>query len=312
MTTRLSQAYGAVAALRRRFYERGLFAQVHMPVPVVSIGALRWGGSGKTPVAAHVAAFLHRRGRRVAIVHSGYGGKAGGASRVRCADRGDLFGDEAVLHASWLPEAIVIRAPDKVLGARLAVSAGAEVIVLDDAFSHLRLHRDLDILLVDASPPWPLPRGPGRKAPEAASHADVRWHHGRDGVISRGTEASIVSRNMPISLISSRGIPVAPAQSITGDRVFLLAAIARPEAFVHLVESLGARVVGTRFLRDHRPLRAKDLRIAFGSSARWVLTTEKDWARQGDALGGVHVLRCAVKVEVGQDVLRDRLESLFP
>jgi tetraacyldisaccharide 4'-kinase len=303
----LARTYAGIASLRRLGYERGLWRRARLPVPVISIGALRLGGSGKTPVAGYVAALLTRRGRSVGVVHRGYGATSHEVTRVGPEDSGLLVGDEAVLHARWSPEAIVVRGADKEQAARLAVAAGADVIVLDDGFQHLQLHRDLDIVLCDEEPVMPLPLGAGREGRSALASADLLWAHGRAGLPPRGA-FDVTSRARPSDLVSPSGQPIAPASSLAGARVFLLAAVARPKAFVRICLGLGATIVGTRFLRDHRPIGPVDLGRAARSGADLVVCTEKDLARQGQSLTGVVALRCEVRLEHGAVDLEQALD----
>ncbi len=150
--------YGAVAAARRRLYESGWLRSERVDVPVVSIGNLTWGGTGKTPVLAFLAARVEERGRRVGIVSRGYRRRSSGlvvvsdgSGAVASASAG---GDEPVLLARRFPRAVVVVAERRPDAAREAVRLGAEVLLLDDAFQHLAIARDADVVLVDAADPW--------------------------------------------------------------------------------------------------------------------------------------------------------------
>ena len=145
----LSLLYSATVRARRAAYDRGLAHSVRVGVPVISVGNLTVGGSGKTPVAGWVIDQLRRMGHTPALLHSGY------------AD------DEPQLHRMWRPNLQVIAGKDRVASARSAIAAGATVLVLDDGFQHLRLARDLDIVLIPADswsqPKRMLPAGPWRE-----------------------------------------------------------------------------------------------------------------------------------------------------
>ncbi|PID38626.1 MAG: tetraacyldisaccharide 4'-kinase [Proteobacteria bacterium] len=309
MLRTLARAYEGLVTLRRSGYERGLLRRVRLPVPVVSVGALSLGGSGKTPVASYLAAHLLDRGYRVGIVHRGYGATARAVMRVRSHDHGAIVGDEAVFHARRLPAAIVVRGADKERAARVAISEGAEVIVLDDGFQHLRLHRELDVVLADR-PPTASPLEIVREGRSALHRADLLWAHGRDGLLPQ-VACDVASRLSAVSLLRTTGEVCGAAASLAGARVFLLGAIARPRAFIQLVAALGAAIVGRRFRRDHRRLEREDLALARASRPDLILCTEKDLARQSDELEGVYGLGCEVRVERGAERLAMALEGLL-
>ncbi len=128
----LSWVFGAATGLRNVLFDHGVLDSQAVGVPVVSVGNLSVGGTGKTPVSAWVAAELQAAGARPAIVMRGYGD------------------DERYVHARINPAVPVVTNPDRVAGAREAVAAGATMIVLDDAFQHRRVQRDLDLVLVAA------------------------------------------------------------------------------------------------------------------------------------------------------------------
>ena len=143
-----SGLWHAGMAVRELCYARGWLAQHALPLPSVAIGNLSVGGSGKTPLAGWVASHYVSRGLRPGILLRGVGG------------------DEALVHREAVPEAIVVANPDRVAGAAMALAAGAEVLVLDDAFQRLDVLRDLNLCLVSAETsravPWRLPAGPWR------------------------------------------------------------------------------------------------------------------------------------------------------
>jgi tetraacyldisaccharide 4'-kinase len=153
-----SGLWHAGMAVRELCYARGWLAQHALPLPSVAIGNLSVGGSGKTPLAGWVASHYVSRGLRPGILLRGVGG------------------DEALVHREAVPEAIVVANPDRVAGAAMALAAGAEVLVLDDAFQRLDVLRDLNLCLVSAETsravPWRLPAGPWREGFGALARAD--------------------------------------------------------------------------------------------------------------------------------------------
>jgi len=151
--------YGMVMRARRKAYGRNWPARHRLPLPSVIVGNLQVGGAGKTPIAAWIAGWFAARGARPAILLRGYGG------------------DEGAVHREAVPSALVLEDPDRVRSARQAAAHGADVLVLDDAFQHLRVRPDRSLLLIAAEawvPPIRMfPAGPWREGLEAAREADV-------------------------------------------------------------------------------------------------------------------------------------------
>ncbi len=163
----LALLFRLLIAARAALYRAGFLATLHVDVPVIVVGNLTVGGTGKTPVAAWLARQLSARGRRVGVVLRGYGGSHRGAPRqVQADDDPAQVGDEAVLHAQGGVHVVVVGA-DRVAAARMAAALGAEVVVCDDGLQHTRLARDYEIAVVDGERGlgngWMLPAGPLRE-----------------------------------------------------------------------------------------------------------------------------------------------------
>lgn len=301
--------YGGAAAAHRAVYRHRLLCSERLRVPVISVGGLRVGGEGKTPIAGYLAAQLSATGRRVAIVCSGYRGRAGRrVVRVEPSSDPGWCGDEPVMLARRLPAVMVVRCSQKLRAAQRAVADGAEVVIVDDGFQHHRLHRDLDVLVEDGPAGWPLPAGPARELASAARHADLRWQHGRCGAeLDVAVGPDIVSVNVPVALVDAKGGRVGKVSRLRGAPVFVVAGIARPAALSQLLQRCGATVVGRVALRDHGLLRAGALRRAAASGARWIVCSEKDIVRWGSRAREMVALRCEVSVRRGQRSLRHRL-----
>ncbi|MEO1369871.1 MAG: tetraacyldisaccharide 4'-kinase, partial [Acidobacteriota bacterium] len=237
--------YSAGHRWRQRYWRSRASA---LPKPVVSIGNLSWGGTGKTPMTAAVAAFLRDGGRRVAILSRGYGSKGEG---VRIVSRGEgpllgprMAGDEPVLLAGLLPGVSVVVCPDRALAGRHALERLDEppdVFLLDDGFSHLRLARDVDILLFPAGDPFSggrLPPGGRLREPlEASARADAAVLTGHRGEASAGEALAralrphgFSGRGFVASVENRSARPYRPATpSIDpGARGVVVAALARP------------------------------------------------------------------------------------
>ena len=157
----IALAYGGAMRVRAAAYRHGWLASARLPLPSVAVGNLSIGGAGKTPLAAWIAARFAARGIRPGILLRGYGA------------------DEPLVLARLVPGAIVVTDPDRMAGAARARGAGAEVLVLDDAYQHLRVARDLNIAVVSAesaeAAPWTLPAAAGDAGPV---EAEVRKHFG--------------------------------------------------------------------------------------------------------------------------------------
>jgi tetraacyldisaccharide 4'-kinase len=265
---------------------------------VVSVGNLHWGGSGKTPLVAAVAAHLRDRGLAVCILSRGYASQGRGV-RVVSAGGGPLLGplvagDEPVLLAGELPGVAVVVGPDRHqagVQALRRLDPAPGLFLLDDGFSHLRLHRDLDLVAFPAADPFGggrlFPSGRLREPLASASRAHAAILTGVSETDRHGAELAealrphgfkgpgFASRTVPGKTRGADGSPLPP-----GQRVFLVTAIARPDNFAATVRSLGYEIVGElRFPDHHRYPPASLARIAEAwrtSGAGAVLTTSKD------------------------------------
>jgi tetraacyldisaccharide 4'-kinase len=293
----LSLAYGAAAAWRRRWYARDPTRRRSLARPVVSVGNLRIGGSGKTPVVEYIARLLLESGERPAVLTRGYGRRhaADGVTVVSDGSvvRGGLdeSGDEPLMLAQALPGVAVLVGGDRYLSGLLAERRlGATVHVLDDGFQHLELDRDVDLLLVaeDDLDDRPLPAGRLRERIAAAAAADAALvtagYETAAERIARALGVTTVFRvtraiGAPRMVAGSRDTVVVPANS----RVFVVTGIARPDRFMSDVSSAGWDIAGSMTFRDHHRFGARDVRrirdAARAASSAIVLTTEKDAVR---------------------------------
>lgn len=291
MPTPLPEAlYHAAARARRRWFDRHPEARRTLERPVISVGNLAFGGSGKTPIAAAIAAALCARGERPAILSRGYRRRAGADGVVLVSDGAriladvDRAGDEPLWLARSVPGAIVSVSPDRYLAGRLAeLHCGATVHVLDDGFQHLTLARDVDLLVLSGRQ-----RGgsapPLREDPSAAMLCDAM-------LLPRGTGAEgLPPRPVfhwwrvlhdPVDLHEADG-PAAIAFHRLGP-VLLVAGIAAPERFFDDLRSIAIDIRDTMTFADHHPFAPADIDAiaarARGAGCAAVLTTEKDAMR---------------------------------
>jgi tetraacyldisaccharide 4'-kinase len=320
----LGLLYGWIAAQRVARYRSGRSPQARLRGPVISVGNLSVGGSGKTPVVAHVATLLRDADVRVAILSRGYGGRFHGDCLV-VSDGGDPLcdaataGDEPWMLARDVPGAIVAVGPRRdVVGRAVEERFGRCVHVLDDGFQHLRLHRDLDLLCVGASDEarWPLPAGPLREFAEAARRADIVLLTRADSADEarlaaleerHGRERTLRVWQRPRGFFDSDGAPVDAPR-----RPFLVSGIAGPKRFEADVRGLCTDLAGHAVFRDHHAFGAAEIAEislrARAAAADAFVTTAKDWVRwpQMKLELPVHVLRLGLEVQ-DSERLRERL-----
>jgi tetraacyldisaccharide 4'-kinase len=278
------------------------------PVPVIAIGNLASGGTGKTPMTVLVARRLHGEGRRVVVLSRGHGGARTAGDGPRVVSDGervllgpDEAGDEPALLARLLPGVPVVVGRDRRRSGRLAVERWApDVVVLDDALQFWQLARDLDIVLLDARRPFDngyvLPRGLLREPPRHLARAGIVVLTRADLVSPDALDAArarVRALAPAAALFTAVHAPVAwlrvagtgggpddtvtlPADALAGEDVAAFAGIADSGTFVHTVEALGARVVHLEDFGDHHAYTPQDLLPIAAVPCGAVVTTEKD------------------------------------
>jgi tetraacyldisaccharide 4'-kinase len=276
----LGWLFRGVVAVRSALYRRGLFGTQHAPVPVVVVGNITVGGTGKTPVAAWLARQLALRGHRVGVVLRGYGGRDLGRPRVIGADSDPAeVGDEAVLHALRSPQ-VVVAGADRVAAARLAAEQGAEIVVCDDGLQHTRLARDYEIAVVDAARGLGnrlmLPAGPLREPPSRLERVDAVLFTDRGGPsgprpVLRNPRSATV-RLRPGDAVNLCTGERRPLDAFRGRPVHAVAGIGHPDAFFDGLRAAGLEPQA-HALADHAPLDPAALPFPAGAT---VLMTEKD------------------------------------
>ncbi|MBU1150011.1 MAG: tetraacyldisaccharide 4'-kinase [Proteobacteria bacterium] len=314
----LSLPYCAAVAMKNRLYDHGIFRQEKLPCPIVSVGNLTVGGTGKTPTVILLANLLREKGRRPVVLSRGYGGNAKAPVNI-VSDGNRLLmgwreaGDEPVLIAKSAPGVPVLTGPKRFLTGRVAVEHfGADVLILDDGFQHRALFRNLDILLVDAALPFGngflLPRGPLREPQEALSRAHLVIRTGGSGETEQPLPGapslpSFRGIHRPQGLVEAGTDRALSLAELQGKKVCAFSGIASPEAFRRSLTVLGAAVVAFRAFPDHHPYGPSDLdalrRLAGESGAKRIVTTEKDGVRLADFpvfLAEVSLLRIGMEI----------------
>ncbi len=328
--------YGAVARLRALLYYWGWFAQRRLPVPVVSVGNLTLGGTGKTPVVIQLAEWLLAQGTRVAILSRGY--RRTSTDPYLLVSNGEQLlvgpneaGDEPFLMAQRCPRAVVAVGADRYeLGRWVLDRFPVDCLILDDGFQHLRLYRDVNLLLVDATDVEGLaalvPAGRLREPLQAARRASAIVVTRAD-VPARVTEVCrrlqsvtgpmpdpIQVRFRPDSLWSVVSGASQPLSWSKGKTALLCSAVGHAGSFRALVESIGIKVLDEVVYVDHYAYTNQDVERlrarATALQAELVVTTEKDACKLTALLQPTDTwwaVRLTTDVTVGEDRLKQLL-----
>ena len=313
-----SALYGAAAAWRRRRYTSGLGRQRALSRPVVSVGNLSVGGSGKTPTVEYLARLLIQRGERPAILSRGYGRtqSRGGPEGVTIVSDGsrvlaslDAAGDEPLMLARHLPGAAVVVGNSRYRCGWVAEeSLGATVHILDDGFQHFALARDIDLLLVSEADldDRPLPAGRLRERLSAAADADAVLTTAAGDRLKKMGDAlgvadvfRLVRRFGPLRLLNGP----ATAVPVPGASVVAVSGIARPERFFEDLAAADFTVAERLLFADHHRFVTADVRRMVEALDRTrsvsVVTTEKDAVRLTALdLGALPVAAAALEVTI--------------
>lgn len=313
--TGAARIYAKAASIKAGLYLRGVIRPTRLSRPVISIGNLTVGGTGKTPAAIAVAKLLKDMGRNPAILSRGYGGtlqKRGGlvsdGNLVRLSP-GEA-GDEPCLMALALPSVPVAVGRNRAANGAFCINKlGSDVILLDDGFQHLTLYRDINIVLADAERPFgngrTLPRGPLREPACEIERADALvlsralpyspapeiWPSGRPCFRACHRPTGFLEHeflNAPGPVSETR--PMLPLSFLKGKRVAAFSGIADNAGFFDTVAELGGKIVLRRGFDDHHPYTADELKGLFADArklgADLVVTTEKDAVRIAEIPGG--------------------------
>jgi tetraacyldisaccharide 4'-kinase len=312
--------YAAAVAWRNRQFDRGKREIRRVGVPVVSVGNITLGGVGKTPLVEWLARWFRERGVRVTLISRGYGAEAGARN------------DEALELEQKLPDVPHVQNPDRVEAAEMAIEEfECQLILLDDAFQHRRIHRDLDIVVLDALAPFGFdhlfPRGALREPLSglrrahviALSRADLVSAEERASIRRRAQHyapeaAWIEMRHRPRLLLSSDGRED-NLDILQGASVAAFCGIGNPAAFRRTLESCGCRIPAFREFADHHAYTRADVEsLSQWSSelreASLIVCTHKDLVKIGEPSLGPLALRALV---IGIEILsgQEELESLL-
>jgi tetraacyldisaccharide 4'-kinase len=303
-----SPLYSLVMRVREWCYRKGIFRSVSFGVPVISVGNLTMGGTGKSPMVQYLAAMLQEHGYQPAIISRGYGGAT--KERINIVSDGreilldaSYVGDEPRMLAEALPGVFVLTGVVRKLPAARAVQMGADILILDDGFQHLAIRRDLDLVLFNADylagNSRVFPGGDLREPVRALRrcHAFILTGTNDDNRERAGRFADLLQEKFPEQPVfqgrytfsglkeqGKDGSRTMVEQGIlAGQRCFAFCAIARPEGFRQTLAQLDAEAVGFKALPDHHMYHEKQVRqlikLAEKETATCFLCTEKDMVK---------------------------------
>ncbi len=321
----LETPYAWAMKIRNRRYDRGSAESIAVDVPVISVGNITLGGTGKTPAVEWIARWLRQHDVRVTIVSRGYGAEEGARN------------DEALELEEKLPDVPHVLNSDRVAGAQMAIEEfETQCILLDDGFQHRRIQRDLDIVLLDGLQPFGFdhvfPRGLLREPLSGLARADVilltradtleenrRLEIRRkvDQVTGKNEYLWLEAAHQPQALLTATGNET-PLTDVKGKQVAAFCGIGNPDGFRHTLETLAADVVAFRTFADHHSYSRGDIEDlanwAQDSGAEFVLCTHKDLVKVGlTELGNVPLYAVRVGLQFLNDssALEGRLHSLL-
>ena len=308
-----SLLYGVASRSRRNLYAKGYLPTYKLKCPVISVGNLTVGGTGKTPMVMDLASCLQQQNHKVAIVSRGY--KRQSESRVTVVSDGvsvlcnvQEAGDEPFMMAKQLKGVPVVVGKDRFEAGCTAINLfQPDIIILDDAFQHQRLERDLNLVLLDAQAPFGngflLPRGPLREPVSSIRRADAivftrcratspTSHHDFSRIMNsqaifRAFHRPVIRCVLPPMHPVDGDAPVQPPDDephpLSGRKIFAFSGLARNDTFWASIRELGGQILGKTAFEDHYVYNAKDIgtivRSAKKVGCNSIVTTEKDYVR---------------------------------
>jgi tetraacyldisaccharide 4'-kinase len=292
----VSIAFRFLVNAREKLYNAGILSTERLNHPVISVGNLTVGGTGKTPIVIALAEELRDRGFRPVILSRGYGRTSRGILVV--GSNWEESGDEPLLMKRRLRDVPVVVGADRFEAGRLAEKNQlGNIFILDDGFQHRRLHRDMDIVTIDpvewAAGEALLPTGRWREPKSALDRAHAACVRKVDGVVAPSLPIPSFAVRHEIDGLYSGETPIA-AESLKGSTVVAFAGIAKPERFFSTLESLGIHPVKCVRFRDHHHYSRREMDNLGGDM---LVTTEKDAVRLGDTPGRTYsYVRISAKI----------------
>lgn len=300
-----------LVALRRALYRTGMLRRERVQVPVVIVGNISVGGTGKTPLVIHLAGTLRARGRHPGIVSRGYRGDSGGILEVTAGSDPGVVGDEPILLARHSACPVFV-GRDRAAAARglLANYPECDLIIADDGLQHYRLERDVEIAIFDERGlmnGWALPAGPLREPVSRLDQVDAVVFNG----IAVSPALTFTAPAFSMRLLGDRfhrldePMATCSAADLTGTQLHAVAGIGEPQRFFDHLTGLGLTFFAHRFA-DHHDYCAEDLDFAGGA----ILATEKDAVKLAGLCLTLPVWVLPVTVEINPDLADFVLEKL--
>jgi tetraacyldisaccharide 4'-kinase len=311
----ISLFYRLIINLRNRLYNHKIFQEIKLPCPVISVGNITVGGTGKTPCVIWLAQMLKERGFKPAILSRGYGSKSSEPVNI-VADGKDILlscalaGDEPYLIARTLQNIPVITGPKRVLTGKTAIDEfGADILICDDAFQHRQIFRNINLVLLDSKRPLGnghlLPRGELREPPTALCRADafiLTRSDKKTATIGKLNEFKnipvFLSSHLPVDTVSGDYKRFLPLAELKDKKVCAFAGIAKPDSFKKALEAAGAQIMSCDIFSDHHRYSTGELesirRNFLKTKSDLLITTEKDGMRLQEFpefLNDVYLLR---------------------
>jgi len=329
-----SRIYGFVVKTRIFFYKKGILKCVLLPVPVISVGNITVGGTGKTPIVEYIARYLQAKGKRVAILSRGY---AASIKQENNSSGENICNDEYLLFKENIPDVPHLLNKDRIKSGLEAIKHfQAECLVLDDGFQHLRLARDLNIVIIDALNPFGheqiIPRGMLREPLEGLKRADmIMLSHvdqcSRDKVVVitnrlreiTGDVPVVETVHRPICLESAKDAAKLDIHCLRSKRVFVFCAIGNPVSFRKSIENLGAELAGFRVFPDHHVYTLSELQELNAEAQSMkpdaIVITQKDRVKIGNDLSmwdfPVWTLKIEICVVNGYEIFENKINAIL-
>jgi tetraacyldisaccharide 4'-kinase len=337
-----SPLYSVLMRFRESCYHRSIFSSEKMPVPVISVGNLTLGGTGKTPMVQHLARLLAGHGFKPAIISRGYGGSTkkpvsivSTGSTPLCS--AEFVGDEPRFLAETLENVLVLTGVVRKLPARRAVEMGADVLLLDDGFQHMAVDRDLDIVLFSADylagNSRVFPGGDLREPVTALNRASCFVLTGVNKTNRQRSElfADLLRQRFPGKTVYNSGcqavgfvsrdnngnLSLLPENPKNFDKALAMCGIARPDSFQNTLQECGITPLDLLVMADHHNYKKQDLRkireMVKKNDAQLIITTEKDMVKLNnlDLSVPVYGIRIAVNpAEIFNDMVLEGVREI--
>ena len=317
----LSFIYGFVTQVRNLFFDAGIFRIQQFPIPVISVGNISAGGTGKTPMTMWLINLLEDEFNKIAIVSRGYKRKtkgmvvvSDGRGNITTAQEG---GDEPVLIATKCPQCPVIVAEKRSQGVKKALADFTpDLIILDDAFQHRWVHRSCDIVLLDARQSLQdervLPLGNLRERLSNLQRADILiFTKSKESPVDQDLKLVkeffsgpiFMSKYLPTQIVDLQFKPILNVKSMMEQGVVAIAGISDPNLFMQFINVCGFEVKNSKYYPDHHNYTEQDIEeiktIARENNTKYLCTTEKDLVKlSGFDFNGLEVCALSIKIEL--------------